>query len=307
MLFCEQGLSVRAMARLLNRSPSSVSRELKRNRDENGKYSANAADKAYHERRKACVRRRKLDDPKLKALVLERLLWYWSPEQISGRLKRMKSSKQISFQTIYRAIARGLLDVPKKCLRRAGRGPSPHADEKRGRIHDYKTIHERPKAADDRSEYGHYEGDTVRGALSKGAAATFVDRKSGYLVAIVMPDRKAKTLNKAMEEAFAGFPAELLQSFTMDHGNEFFAYQQIEAALGTKVYFADPYTPGQRGLNENTNGLLRQYYPKKCNFLKVTPQEFQAVVDALNNRPRKRLGFRTPAECFPLDRLLHST
>ena len=298
--FKAQGLKQIEMARQLGRSRSSVSRELKRNSSEDGSYSAFEAEKKYRQRRERCVRKRRLDDAELKEFVRKKLLDYWSPEQIDGRLKREKGKVQISFATIYRAIHRGQLDIPRKCLRRGGRRPSPHKKETRGRLHGHKTIHERPKAANTRSQYGHWEGDTVRGAQGKGAAATFVDRRSGFLVAALMPDRKAKTLTDAACAAFSALPQSLLRSFTVDNGNEFFDYLSLEKRLGTKVYFADPYRSWQRGLNENTNGLLRQYFPKKCDFLAVSPQDFQAVVYSLNSRPRKRLGFRSPAECFPL-------
>ena len=307
LVFCSQDMGVNEMARRLNRSKSSISRELRRNRNEDGSYSAFDAEQKYCERRKRCVRKAKMDDPKRKAFVEEKLREYWSPEQIDGRMKLKQDARRVSYATIYRAIYSGKLEIPKQCLRRKRRKPSPHAEETRGRLHGHKTIHERPKAADTRSQYGHWEGDTVQGARGKGAAATFVDRRSGFLVAALMPDRKAKTLNQAMLQAFARFPSSLKRSFTMDHGNEFFSYAEIEKTLETKVYFADPYSSWQRGLNENTNGLLRQYFPKKCDFLKVTLQEFFAAVDALNNRPRKRLGFRTPNEVFPIYRLLHLT
>lgn len=253
------------------------------------------------------MRKRKLDDPTLKEYVRGKLLEYWSPEQIDGRLKLEKARTRISFATIYRAIHSGQLDIPKKCLRRAGRKPSPHKEETRGRLHGQKTIHDRPRSADTRAWFGHWEGDTVRGAQGKGVAATFVDRRSRFLVACLMPDRRAQTLTDAMCAAFARFPKSLKRSFTVDNGNEFFGYQSVEEQLGTKVYFADPYHPWQRGLNENTNGLLRQYFPKKCDFLAVSAQDFQSVVYALNHRPRKCLGFRSPAECFPFSRLLHFT
>lgn len=305
LIFLDRGVSIRAIARMLGRASSSVSRELKRNLSKDAMYCAHEAELKYRQRRERCVRKRRLDDPKIRELVTEKLLDFWSPEQIDGRLKYEGGEHQISYATIYRGIYNGLLEIPKKCLRRGRRGPSPHEEETRGRIHGYKTIHERPKSAENKSFFGHWEGDTVRGAVGKGVAATFVDRKSGFLVAALMPNRKAKTLNDAMCRAFSGFPASLKRSFTVDHGHEFFGYEEVEKRLETQVYFADPYRPWQRGLNENTNGLFRQYYPKKCDFLRVTAEEFLAVVDSLNNRPRKRFGFRSPRECFPYERVLH--
>jgi IS30 family transposase len=257
-------------------------------------------------RRKRCKRKRRLDDPTLSEWVEAKLLLYWSPEQIAGRLAYEQGSRVISFVTIYRAVHQGNLPgVSNDCLRRKGRKYSPSPNETRGRLHGHKTIRERPVSGRNRSYYGHWEGDTVRGALNKGCLATFVDRRSRYLLAGLMPDRKAATLNATMKACFSGYPKSLLRSFTVDHGNEFFSYRQVQSALQTAVYFADPYSAWQRGSNENTNGLLRQYFPKKFDFHAVTRADVNRVVDLLNHRPRKTLGFRPPAEVFPLKRLLH--
>ena len=305
--FQVEGLKHNEMARRLNRSKSSISRELKRNTVPGRRYSAIAAEEMYRQRRKNCVRKKLLDDPKRKELITEKLEEYWSPEQIAGRLKVTNSPLRVSYSTIYRAIHSGQLKISKKCLRRKGRKISPHDEETRGRLHGHKTIHDRPRAADTRSQFGHWEGDTIQGARGKGAAATFVDRRSGFLVGCLLPNRKAKVLTQAQCASFAAFPPSLLRSFTVDNGNEFFDYQNVEQQLGTKEFFADPGCPGQRGLNENTNGLLRQYFPKKFDFSTISDLEFQAVILSLNHRPRKRLGFRSPAECFPLHRLLRLT
>lgn len=303
--FQAEGLRQSEMARRLKRSRSSISRELRRNAGPDGRYSAFAAEEMYRQRRKRCVRKRRLDDPKCKGFVTEKLQEYWSPEQIAGWLKATGSNLQVSYSTIYRAINAGQLEVSKKCLRRKGRKVSPHDEETWGRLHGHKTIHDRPRAADTRSQFGHWEGDTIQGARGKGAVATFVDRRSGFLVACLLPNRKATVLTQAQCAAFASFPPSLLRSFTVDNGNEFFDYRNVEQRLGTKEFFADPGCPGQRGLNENTNGLLRQFFPKKFDFSTISARDLQAVVDSLNNRPRKRLGFRSPADIFPLYRLLH--
>ena len=309
LVFVDRGLSFREMGRRLGRSASSVSRELKRNSGRGGRYSPSKAQEKYQERRRSCVRKRIFDNAEVRESVAKELLDFWSPEQISGRQKATKAKMCVSYPTIYRAIREGELEVPKKCLRRKGHRPSPHTEETRGRLHGQKTIQQRPKGADTRSQYGHWEGDTVLGSRGKGAAATFVDRRSGYLIAARMPNRKAETLNAYWCKAFEGIPPSLRRSFTVDHGNEFFSYEEVERTLSTKVYFADPYSPWQRGTNENTNGLLRQYFPKGCDFLTITDEEFQAAIDSLNNRPRKRLGYRTPAECFPFskNKVLHLT
>lgn len=301
------GLKQSEMARRLKRSQSSISRELRRNGEADGRYSGSAAEEKYRQRRKRCVRKRLLDDPMRNKLVTEKLLEYWSPEQIAGRLNVSRAELRVSYSTIYRAIHAGRLEISKKCLRRKGRRASPHDEETRGRLHGHKTIHERPRAADTRSQFGHWEGDTLQGAQGKGAVATFVDRRSGFLVACLLPNRKAKVLAQAQCAAFAAFPPSLLRSFTVDNGNEFFDYKDVEQRLGTKQFFADPGCPGQRGLNENTNSLLRQYFPKKFDFSTISPRQLQVVVNSLNTRPRKRLGFRSHNDCFPRQRLLHFT
>ena len=305
--FQAQGLKQSEIARRLKRSKSSISRDLRRNTKRGKRYSAFTADEMYRQRRKKCVRKKLLDDPERKTLIAEKLEEYWSPEQIAGRLKLTYSPLYVSYATIYRAIWSGQLKVSKKCLRRKGHKASPHNEETRGRLHGHKTIHDRPRAADTRSQFGHWEGDTMQGARGKGAVATFVDRRSGFLVAQLLPNRKATILTQTLCAAFASFPPSLLRSFTVDNGKEFFDYRNMERQLGTREFFADPGCPGQRGLNENTNGLLRQYFPKKFDFFSISNEEFQAVIKALNDRPRKRLGFRSPAECFPLHRLLHFT
>jgi len=306
LVLTAQGGNVRGIAAQLGRAPSTISRELRRNTLHGEAYAAHSAQTRYDLRRTRCKRKRRLDDPTLSAWVGEKLLLYWSPEQIAGRLAYEQNRCVISFVTIYRAVHQGRLSgISHDCLRRRGRRYSPSAGETRGRLHGHKTIHERPVSAQNRSYYGHWEGDTVRGALNHGCLATFVDRRSRYLIAGLMPDRKAATLNATIETCFSGYPQSLLRSFTVDHGNEFFSYRQIEIALQTAVYFTDPYSAWQRGSNENTNGLLRQYFPKKFNFHAITQADVDRVVTLLNHRPRKTLGFRTPAEVFPLHRLLH--
>jgi IS30 family transposase len=246
-------------------------------------------------------RKRRLSSPKLQEFVVERLQDYWSPEQISGWLHRKRGKNVLAFVTIYRAIHRGYLPSTLRfCLRRHDWGYSPPSTEKRGRLQGYRSIHRRPPGAENRSRFGHWEADTIRGAQRKGCLATFVDRKSRYTLAWVMPDRKAQTLCTAMHSLFAPLPPSLRRSFTVDHGNEFFSFGHIEADLHTRLYFADPYCPRQRALNENTNGLLRQYFPKKFDFLSISQDDVLRVLASLNARPRKSLGFRSPAEVFPL-------
>ena len=189
------------------RSASTISRELRRNTSCGEPYAPHTAQGLYALRRRRCKRKSRLDDAALAALVSEKLLLFWSPEQIAGRLARDQGRHVVSFVTIYRAIQRDQLPhVSCDCLRRRGRKYSPSESETRGRLHGYKSINERPLSAERRSCYGHWEGDTVRGALNKGCLATFVDRRSRFLVAGLMADRKAAALNGAMEAIFASFP-----------------------------------------------------------------------------------------------------
>ena len=171
------------MARCLKRSRSNIGRKLRGNADKDGRYSAFEAERKYRQRRERCIHKRQLDDPGRKAFMEEKLREYWSPEQIAGRLKVIGSKLQVSYSTIYRAIYAGQLEIAKKCLRGKGRKASPHDEETQGRLHGYKTIHDRPRAANTRSQFGHWEGDTVQEARGKGTLATFVDRRSGFLVA----------------------------------------------------------------------------------------------------------------------------
>ena len=237
-----QGLSIRAIARMLNRSPSSVSREFRRNSYSNGTYAAHHADKLYQKRRKNCGRKPKLKAGAARDYVLEKMALRWSPEQIAGRVKRDKESFSISFPTIYRAI------------------------------------------------------DTVLGMRKTGCFGTHVERKSGYLIAFRIDDRQDNVFNTATIKAFSSVPDKLKKSFTVDNGKEFAAHKELTDATGMKVYFCDPYSPWQRGTNENTNGLLRQFFPKGTSFTNISDDDLQHIVDLINNRPRKRLGFRTPLE-----------
>ena len=224
-----------------------------------------------------------------------------SPRQIACRL-RLESGWHISHGTLYRFIheqlRRGVKYGPHlrrgdPRQRRAPRGQSPHL-----RIRDGRSIEERPAAARERREAGHIESDTLKGLFrSPCGLATHVDRKTRYLVLARLPDRKSATYIRATQRAFARHGL-APKTFTVDNGMEFGQHRQMEAALGGLVYFAHRYSPWERGLNENTNGLLRQYFPKGCNLARVTEEDIRRVEDLLNNRPRECLGYRTPAEAM---------
>ena len=169
-------------------------------------------------------------------------------------------------------------------------------EDNRGKIPDTVSIHERPAGAENRSRFGHWESDTVLGKRGTGCIAAHVERKSGYLIAVKIPDRQDKAFTIATIAAFATISEKLKKSFTVDNGKEFAAHKELAAGTGMKVFFCDPYSPWQRGTNENINGLLRQFFPKGTSFDDLSEQQLQTVVDLINNRPRKRLGFRSPAE-----------
>lgn len=168
--------------------------------------------------------------------------------------------------------------------------------DNRGKIPNTTPISERPAGAENRSRYGNWESDTVLGMRKTGCFGTHVERKSGYLVAFRIDDRQDNAFNYATIKAFSSIPEKLKKSFTVDNRKEFAAHKALAQATGMKVFFCDPYSPWQRGTNENTNGLLRQFFPKGTSFANVSDDDLQHVVDLINNRPRKRLNFLTPFE-----------
>ena len=299
-VYKEQGLNFSQIAKKLGRNKSSVSREFKRNSNKDGSYSAHTADLRYKQRRKNCGRKPILQtNEALRCQVIEKLEEYWSPEQIEGRAKLENYGFHvISNKTIYRAIENGV--VPKSMrlylrLKRV-RNRKKKADDKRGMLQDTVSIHDRPKEIDERKEFGHWESDTVLGKRNTGCIGTHVERKTGFLVAFKAPDKKDETFNKETIALFNIMPDVLKKSFTVDNGKEFLSHNELSQKTGMIVYFCDPHSPWQRGCNENANGLLRQYFPKGSSFANITDKRLLEVFTLINNRPRKRLGFKTPAE-----------
>ena len=298
MLMRRNGRGVSEIARAIGRSKSTVSRELKRNSCERF-YRASTAQRRYEGRRLACRRRRALDDERVFNLVRDKFLEeQWSPEQIEGRLALELGRSPDSDTTIYRGIHAGRFDgciggrKAKRRLRHRGkrrRGPS----ERRGKIKVSHEISERPAAAEGRSEPGHWEGDTVAGKAGGPCLLTLVDRKDGFLVGGKCRRKAAKCVRDKMPRALEGQP---LGSVTLDRGKEFADHAQVTADIDVQFYFALPHHPWQRGTNENTNGLLREYFPKGESLARVSEERVQEVYDKLNRRPRKRLGYRTPYE-----------
>lgn len=291
------------IARVLGRSPSTISRELKRNGESDGSYNPHIGTVLYMMRRERLYKCTKRGQADLMSKVEEALKLKWSPEQIAGRWRLQfpeDSSHWISHETIYRHIREDkeaggkLVDHlrrGRKCWGKRGKGEHWNTHIK-GRV----SIELRPEAVNERQRYGDWEGDTVYGGQRKGCFATLVDRKAGFLVAERMPDAKAASLNTAVIEGLRSLPEALRKTLTVDNGKEFSAFKEIEGELGVCVYFTHPYSAWERATNENTNGLIRQYLPRRKDLSKLTNEELQRVVESINSRPRKRLGYRTPQE-----------
>jgi IS30 family transposase len=302
------GLGVRGIAGQLGRSPSTVSRELRRNCEPaSGQYRPFAAQRLAAERRARPGRGKLNCDPVLCQFVAGRLAKRWSPEQVSRALRAefpADPGRHLVHETIYQAIYRrelgGLRRDLSAVLRtgRRRRKPRRRPDARRaGVLTGMTMISQRPAAAADRSQAGHWEGDLITGALNRSAIATLVDRASRFTILVHLPGRRhtAETVRDALVQAMAILPAQLRRSLTWDQGKEMALHAEITQALGMPVFFCDPHSPWQRPTNENTNGLLRQYFPKGSDLRVHGPDRLAAVAAELNDRPRKTLGWTTPA------------
>jgi len=293
-----EGKKQSEIAKILGRDKSTISREIKRNfSKKKNRYNAWRATTLYIIRRKKCVRKYKIQpDTELYNYIVECLKQYWPPEIIAYKSK--EKGFEICTSTIYRAIKEQRLDEisAKTHLRRHGKRQT--TDRKNCiTIHPIYTIHERPEIVETKMRIGDFEGDTVYGGIGKGCAVTLVDRKSKLLIGAISKNREKENIRKAFSNAFALSEYELpIRTITLDNGSEFADFVNIENDLQTTIYFADPHSPWQRGLNENTNDILRFFYPKGTDFLKVSAEEFQNVIHLINSRPRKCLGFLSPLE-----------
>jgi IS30 family transposase len=286
------------IAERLGRSKSTISRELRRNRSRNGYWAVAGQGKAER-RRSERPWIAKMQRPEVRRYVQERLRQRWSPDQIAGRSHSdfpHDRRRQISHQTIYTWIcseqARG--KHWQRYLRRLGRKRPDW--ENRGRLPASVSIERRPAVVDRRGRYGDWEGDTIVGANRRGGAVTLVERKSGYLLLGKVPNLKAATVRRAAAQRYATTPAALRKTLTLDNGKEFAEHDQLEVEAALKIYFAKPYCAWQRGTNENTNGLIRQFFPKGTDLANIPEHRFTKVQQLLNDRPRKRLGYRSPNE-----------
>jgi len=295
--FLTLGFSQAEIARRIGKHRSSIGREIKRNTI-NGKYSPYQAQEKYEFRKKKCGAERKLENNILLVYIHDKLEMGWTPEQIAGRSKLKKLFK-ISFKSIYNAISSGLfLPDTVELLPRKGKKRKNGSKETRGIIPGKKMITERPLEANNRSEIGHFESDTIIGSGKQGAIMTYVCRKSRFLIAELIPDKKAATFNSATIENFKYIPSKYVRTFTSDNGKEFSGFKELEEKLKVETYFANPYHSWERGTNENTNGLLRRYFPKGTDFRNLAKEEVNQAAYAINNRPRKCLNWKTPQEVF---------
>jgi transposase, IS30 family len=284
--------SIAEIAQLLGRHRSTIYRELNRNASPRG-YGPRKAQCLADERRLASRRPHQMDDPDVHQYVQDRLKHYWSPDQIAGRVRRdfpRAPSRWLSDQTIYDWI-RWRKPGWWKLLRRGGRPP-----EKRGKLTDVVRIGGRPEVINRRRRYGDWEGDTLVGKGRRSALVTLVERKSGYVRIGRVDSMKSDVTARVVKQRMKDLPPPLRRSMTFDNGKEFAEHHQLTCRSGLQVYFADPYASWQRGTNENTNGLLRQYFPKGTDFTRISHDEVARVEQSLNERPRKRLGYQTPDE-----------
>ena len=280
------------IAEIMERDRSTIYRELKRNAGKRG-YRPKQAQQQADQRRLVCHRPRKMEDQGLHRYVEERLEKRWSPDQIAGRRRRdfaRQPSRCLSRQTIYNWID-DRAPAWRSWLRRGGRPP-----EKRGKLPDCVRIDGRPDVINRRRRYGDWEGDTMVGKGRRSALATMVERKSGYARIGRSDSMRADTVRQVITRRMRDLPSTLCRSVTFDNGKEFAEHGRLARSLDLDVYFALPYCSWQRGTNENTNGLLRQFFPKGTDFTRISHQEVARVENLLNERPRKRLDYRTPAE-----------
>jgi transposase, IS30 family len=307
--------SLRSIGRRLGRSPSTISREIQRNcpRRPNGRtlyrarYRATAAQSKTDARARRPKTRKLAVQPLLHEHVQGRLAVRWSPQQISRRLpdefpddEQMRISHEAIYQAIYVQGRGSLRRELAACLRtgRALRKPQRRPETRKGRIKDMVMISERPPEVEDRAIPGHWEGDLIIGRKSNSAIGTLVERSTRFVMLLHLTDQTAPTVREAIEAAILTLPPALRRTLTWDQGKELAEHLQLKMDTEMDVYFCDPHSPWQRGSNENTNGLLRQYFPKGTDLSVHTPQHLADVADELNGRPRETLGWRTPAEAL---------
>jgi IS30 family transposase len=299
------GCGYREIGRRLGRHHSTIAREVERNGPDGhgGVYVGARGDRLARQRRCLARHQRRWGDARLRATVEAGLAKDWSPQQIAGRLRRdhpRSADMRISAETIYRWVYRAAacggtlhahLRRGHKTRRKQGRGGAG-----RGLIPGRVSIRERPAVVESRRRFGDWEGDLVEGGKGGGVIATLVERKSRYLLARGLASKHAEPAAAALAALLAALPQAWRRTLTLDNGKEFARFKAIEEATGISVYFADPYAAWQRGANENSNGLLRQYLPKGIDMRKISDATLADAIDRINNRPRKCLGYKTPSD-----------
>jgi len=302
------GFSLRAIAHRLGRHHTSVMREIKRNRptyDDDAVYWYDATHPIAMERRYKARSYRRQNYRPLVEYVEDKLRLDWPPEVIAARVRidhpndeRMRISHETIYHWIYLDASQGGTLHKHLRRRRPRRRRQTRYGSGRRFIPGRVSIDQRPAIVETRERLGDWEGDTLEGAKGKGALATHVERKSRYLIAAKLVDKKAATMNAQSIAVFQKLPRRMRRTLTLDNGKEFSQFKELESKTGLSVYFADPYAAWQRGTNENTNGLLRFYYPKGTDFLAITEEELNSTIKRINHRPRKCLNYQTPYEAF---------
>jgi transposase, IS30 family len=302
MLSKEKNLT--EIASKIGRNKGTLSRELSRNLCSTGEYKPHLAQRYYAKRRDESKQPYRIEqNGRLRQYVRNKLKLYWSPEQIAARLEidhpgttQMRVSPLVIYNWVQRDKGAG--GKVYKYLRQGHRKRRKKRGSlnNQGQILDRRPISERPKAIDNRAELGHWEGDTIVGKSHGSFVASHVERKSRYLLVGLMDDKSAESMNVTTRQLFRKIPKMQRKTMTFDNGKEFAGFKALEKSVGFRCYFADPYSSWQRGTNENTNGLLRQFFPKGTDFNELSKKEIDKVAVLINNRPRKCLNYRTPHE-----------
>lgn len=299
-----EGKSFRQIARILGRNPSTISREIKRNHTKYPKQKSNNRFNYHYWRAHILTTCRRKQNRRIALIpntfkynyVVEKLNRFWSPEQISMRLRTEYPDQIVGVSTIYRYIKRKDLEGITKQTHLRRKGKNRHFVHKNCYvIHPDRRITEWPEDIKARTRIGDWEGDTVFGGIGKGLIVTLVDRKSRFLKAGLLSSRNAEETREVIEKMLDG---NIVYSLSLDNGSEFAEFKKLEKNIKAPVYFAEPHKPWQRGTNENTNDVLRFFFPKGCDFHKITQAQLDAIVDLINDRPRKCLNWKSPREIF---------
>ena len=301
-----RGIPVKVIAAVIGKSYQTVYREIARNRKPDGRYQPWYAHNQAYLRRRRPKPRRLATDAALREAVVGKLAKRWSPGQISRWLRRRHGRRagwQVCVETLYQAIYQGLVGPVARANLRSGRiyrhrrGRGRSRDGALKQLTSLRSIHERPASVETRARIGHWEGDLIVGAGQQSAVATLVERKTRLTLLVGLPQgHSAKSVGDALIATFSQLPVQLRRTLTWDQGNEMFQHERIAQATGLRIYFADPHSPWQRGTNENTNGLLRQYLPKGTDLKVWSQAQLNHIAAELNDRPRQCLNDKSPQQ-----------